>query len=184
VVVEEPAPPLDAKKQAAFNETLSDARFSMSERDLAAARRHLRAAETKVQTPADRAEFARLQAMLGHLEGFWEAMRQGISQLVGGQELALKTTRVAVVEASRDRLTLIASGTTHSWLVEAVPTSVVKAIARDSFLDDAASKVQFGAFLVVDPDGDRDYARQLWAEAAAEGLDVKQLMPELSEALP
>ena len=180
--VEEPEPQLNAEKQAAFGKAVSDVRFSMSERDLAAARRHLQAAAASAQTLPDRSRVVRLQTMLGQLDEFWEAIRQGVAKLTGGEELALKTTRVVVVEASRERLTVRVGGKNHSWLVEFMPISVVNTVAGLSLPQDASSKVLLGTFLAVDAKGDRGRARQLWEEAAQEGMDVEQLMPELDIA--
>ncbi|MBN2475204.1 MAG: hypothetical protein JXB62_11385 [Pirellulales bacterium] len=184
----EPAVPADApadpRKQAALARAVSDARFSMSERDLPAARRHLQAAESNVQTPADRAQLERLRTMLAYLDEFWNGMRQSVALLNAGQELELKTTRVVVVEASRDQLTVRAVGENRSWPIEFIPTSLVLAIAGTSFPDDATSKTHIGTFLAVDPKGDRARARQLWQEATQEGMDIGSLMPELDVAWP
>ena len=182
--IKQPEPPQDAKQQAAFDRAVSDARLAMSQRDLAAARRHLEAATLNAQTTEDQTQLARLQTMLGHLDEFWVAMRDGVSTLNGGRELALKTTRVVVVEADRDRLTVRAAGANHSWTLRHLPASVVRAVVNESFPRDATSKLQLGTFLAFDADGDRLEARQLWEEAAQEGIDVDALLPELDVALP
>jgi hypothetical protein len=41
----------------------------------------------------------------------------------------------------------------------------------------------YGAFLAVDPDGDRTRARSLWSEAAKMGVNIDQLLPSL-DSLP
>lgn len=172
----------DPAKQAAFREAISRARLAMAERDLVAARAHLRSAGPTAQSPAEQAELGRLETMLGHLDEFWKALAESVSQLEAASELVLKQTRVAVVDSSRSQLTVKAAGRIRRWPIEDLPTAIVVAVAEQSFPEDAASQLRFGAFLAVDPEGDRDYARGLWEQAAAGGLDVKPLMPELDVA--
>jgi len=176
---ENPEPVVDAQKQAAFARAVSAARLSMSEHDLAAVRQQLESAAADAQTPEEQQQVARLQTMLGYLEEFWEGMRQSVAQLEAAEELVLKTTRVAVVDSSREELVVRAAGRNRAWRIENMPMSIVMAIVNKSFPKDATSKVLLGTFLAVDPDGDRAYARQLWREAAQEGFDLGDLMSEI-----
>lgn len=176
---EKPEPQVDTKRQAAFARAVSGARLSMSKRDVRGARRHLEAAARDARTSADHAQVARLRTMLGHLEEFWNGVREGVSKLIAGQELVIKDTRIAVVDATRHQLVARAAGVNRSWPIEGIPTSILIAVAEQSFPKDAVSKVHLGTFLAVDADGDPGYARQLWQEAARQGVDLKELMPEL-----
>jgi len=174
-----PEAAVDAGKQAAFTQAASAARLSMSEHDLATAAEHLESAAANAQTPEERQQAVRLQTMLGYLKEFWEGMRQSVAQLGAAEELVLKTTRVAVVDSSREVLVVRAAGQNRSWRIENMPMSITMAIFNKSFRKDATSKVLLGTFLAVDPDGDRAYARQLWREAAQQGFDLGDLMEEL-----
>jgi len=174
-----PEPAADAQKQATFTQAVSAARLSMSEHDLATAGQHIESAAANAQTPEERQQAARLQTMLGYLGEFWEGMRQSVAQLGAAEELVLKTTRVAVIDSSREELVVRAAGQNRAWRIENMPMSITMAIVNKSFPKDATSKVLLGTFLAVDPDGDRAYARQLWREAAQKGFDLGDLMLEL-----
>ena len=176
---QEPESPANREKGAAFRRALADARFSMAERDLAAARRHLKAAAGSAQGPAERAELARLKTLLGHLDEFWKGIGRAVAGLEGGEELAVANTWIAVVEASQDELIIKAAGRLRRYRIEHLPSPLVMTLINSKLAKDGATKVLIGSFLAVDPDGDPRRARQLWQEAAREGIDVADLMPEL-----
>ena len=182
--VEKPKPPpIDAAKQAALKQALADVRVSLSQRDLAEAQRHLDTADANVQTPEDRAAVGRLRTLRGHLEQFWEGIRKSVEELESGEELIIGDSRVAVVEATRERL-IIKAGVNRVFRIEELPTSLVLVLAQRWFAKEPSSKVFLGAFLAFDPKGDRQRARQLWQEAGRSGLDVQDLLPELDEPGP
>ena len=169
----------DAMKTSDFRQAMADARLAMSQRDLAAAKTHLAKAGQCTQTPDDEQELTRLEELLDYQRQFWEIVRDGMAKLESGKELVLKTTRVAVVEASRDELLVKVEGRVLRYRVEDMPTSLVTAIASQSLARDAASKVALGAFLLFDKKGDRKLAARLWQDAARAGVDVDRLLPEL-----
>lgn len=175
----DPQPQPDAKKEAAYAGAISDARSSMSRRDLPGASRHLLTAAENAQTPTEQARLARLKTMLGYLEEFFNLARAGVDGLQGAQELVVGDTRVAVVEADRQQLIVKSAGRLRSWPIEQIPTPLLIAVARDTFSQDPTSKVCLGMFLAVDPRGDPDRARQLFHEAARRGIDVTDLLGEL-----
>jgi hypothetical protein len=163
-----------------FRQAVSDARFSMSERDLSAAREHLEAAKGSAQSDADQEELIRLESLLGSLEQFWKLVGDGLSGLGGGGELVVQGNPVAVVEADRDRLVIKAEGTIRRYRLASMPTPIVWAVVQETFTpNDPYNKLHMGSFLATDPHGDRNRARQLWQEAAQAGIEVGQLLPEL-----
>ena len=171
---------MDAAKQAALKQALADARIALSERDLAGAQQHLNTAGANAQTPEEEAAVERLRTLRGHLEQFWEGIRKSVAELESGEELIIGDTRVAVVEASRERL-IVKAGVNRVFQIDEIPASLVRVLADRWFAKEPSSKVFLGAFLAVDPKGDRQRARRLWQEAGQAGLDVRGLLQELDE---
>ena len=174
-------PPADDGGQPAFKQALADARLAMSQRDLESARRHLARSAQEAKTPAERAEVDRLDTLLGHLEEFWKGMSRVVAGLTPTEELAVGETFVAVVEASAEELTVKVAGQLRTYTIDRIPSRLVQALADLKLARDPTTKVLLGAYLLVDPKGDPARARQLWEEAAREGVDLKDLMPELDQ---
>jgi len=173
--------PADRQRQPALKQALADARFSMSEHDLPVARRHLEAAAANAETPAELAEIDRLDTLLGHLEAFWTGMSRVVAGLEAAEALPVGQTFVAVVEASPEQLTIKVEGQLRTYKIDRMPSPLVQSLANTKLARDPATKVLLGAYLLVDPDGDPARTRQLWGEAAREGMDVKDLIPELDQ---
>ncbi len=165
-------------KQAEFAKALSKARFSMFERDLPGARKHLEAAAATAKTPAEQSQLERLRTMLDYLDEFWNGIRQSLAKLESGSELVLKNGPVAIVEASSDHLAIHA-GRPYNWRIDQIPTHILLAVAERGFPKDAMSRVIVGTFMAVDHRGHRGLARELWQQAAKAGEKVEHLMPEL-----
>lgn len=174
-----PPSPTDDPRQQALKQALADARASMSKRDLAAARRHLSAAAGEAQTPQDRAEIDRLDALLSHLEEFWKGMSRVVAGLEAAEVLPVGDTYVAVVEAGPEEICIKVAGRLRTYKIDRMPSRLVQALANMRLGGDPATKVLVGAYFLVDADGDPARARQLWAEAAAGGVDIAALIPEL-----
>ena len=173
-------------KRTTFARAVGDVRTAMAKRDLAGAKRLLVAVSANAQSDADRAQFERLQILVENLEEFWKAVRGCVAKLQPVEEIELKDTRVAVVEASRDALTVHIYGRNQTFRTLALPPPLLEALVNRSFQPTAGSKVVVGSFLAVDAEAlNRKQARKLWEEAAKAGEPQgKQLMPELDAPLP
>ncbi len=175
-----PQPPVDKERQEFFRQSLAVARLTMSEHDLAAARTHLESAASEAQTPEEQAEVDRLDALLGHLDEFWKAMDRIVGKLQPADTLPVGETFVAIVEATPDELTLKVAGRVRTYPTDDLPSKLVQALADERLAKDPATKAIVGTYHLVDPDGDKARARQLWTEASQQGIDVEDLMPELT----
>jgi len=82
-----------------------------------------------------------------------------------GDELDVAGTKAAVVEAKGDSLTLHVEGKNQKKSRAALPGPWALALAEHRFDNSPANKRVLGAFLAVDPQGDRKRARKLWKEA-------------------
>jgi hypothetical protein len=174
-----PVPPIDQQRQKAFAEAVADLRFSMSEHDVAGARKHLQAAAANAQTPEERGEIDRLDTLLGHLEEFWKGMSRVVAGLESAEVLPVGETFVAIVEVSPEQLTIKVEGQLRTYRIDQMPSRLVQALAGARLADDPATKALVGTYFLVDPDGDPARTRQLWQEAAQAGIDVRDVLPEL-----
>lgn len=175
-----PQPPVDKERQEVFRQSLAVVRLTMSEHDLAAARTHLESAASEAQTPEEEAEVDRLDTLLGHLDEFWKAMDRIVGKLQPADTVPVGDTFVAIVEANPEELTLKVAGRVRTYPTDDLPAKLIQALADKGFAKDPATRAIFGTYHLVDPDGDKARARQLWTEASQQGVDMEDLMPELT----
>jgi len=176
----EPDSPAERQRREAVARALADARSSMSEHNVPSARGFLRSAAERATTPEEEAEVDRLDTLQGHLEEFWKGMSRAVARLQGGEELKIGDTYIAVVEASSEELTVKAAGQVRTYPIGGMPFRLVEELADLKLGKDPATKVLVGTYHLVDPKGDPARASRLWEEAGQGGLDVKDLLPELT----
>jgi hypothetical protein len=108
-----------------------------------------------------------------------------MSRIVAGLESAdvipVGDSFVAIVEVSREKLTIKVEGQLRTYQVDRMPSALVRALASSGFGDDPATKAIVGTYYLVDPDGDPARASQLWQEAAQGGIDMRDVAPELGQ---
>ena len=180
---QEPQPPpvVDPAKREAFRRAVSLARQAIGKRDFAGAKRHLKTAEANLQDAADEAELGRLELLLGNLEEFWRGMRKIVAGLVPAQEVMLGETPIIVVQVDANQLTVRSEGRNQTYRIFDLPRPIVEALAQSGFVKHPSTNVLLGAYMAMDPNGDRKRARQLWEQAARQGEDVRDLMAEIED---
>ena len=183
--IEAPTPPAmppssgTPVKNASFDKALSNARFSMSERDLTGARTHLESARKVATTDQQKHAADRVGIVLDHLEGFWQGMHKAAASLQSGLELPVKDTVVVVVESGPDVLTIRSAGRNLDYRVEELPGALVMAVADSWFEKSGASDLLIATFLCFDGKGHAEMGRSRLQKAAAAGVDVKLFLEEL-----
>lgn len=183
-----PKPPTPEPKTAtpeqrvAFRKALVAAYEALGSRSLQEAREQLKVAEANTVEPQQQSQ---LDAMLTVSEGvdhFWNAVRESTKNLKAGEEITIGSTRVLIVEASREKIAIRLAGRTQSFPYERLPAGLAVALSRFWFDASAPStSVAIGAFLLVEPNGDKEEVRRLWNEANAAGAQIDYLMPLLDE---
>jgi hypothetical protein len=164
---------------------LTAVRQAASVRDLAGLKASLTAAASMKGEERFDAELARLDELGEYIVKFWQAVERGCQSLESVNELEVGEQRVAVVEYANGRLVLRVAGQNKAYTQKDMPPKLGLTLAGLVLKDDAAqNKVFFGAMLALDAKGDRKLARQYWDEAAAAGIDLKRLLPELEVPLP
>ena len=75
----------------------------------------------------------------------------------------------------------MAQGRLQTYKIDRIPPRLVQTLADKRFARDGATKVIVGTYYLIDPRGDPARTRRLWREAAQQGIEVDDLMPELTE---
>ena len=178
---EPPAPtPVDPAQAAKLHRALTAARVKLGERKLDEAKQQMAMASQLAVTPEQHDEVDRYDALEKYVGEFWSAVRDSVKNLKATDEIDLGGTKVIVVEASADALTIHVGGANRRYQVSQLPSGLAVGLAL-RWLDPMKpeNKVFVGAFYLVDPKTGPEQAKQAWDEAAAAGVDVKNLLPLL-----
>jgi hypothetical protein len=178
---EPPTPtPVDPVQAAKLHRALVAARAKLGERNLDAAKQQIATATQLAVTPEQHDEVDRYDALEKYVGEFWSAVRDSIKNLKATDEIDLGSTKVIVVEAGADALTIHVGGANRRYQVNQLPSGLAVGLAL-RWLDPMKpeNKVFVGAFYLVDPKTGPEQAKQAWDEAAAAGVDVKNLLPLL-----
>jgi hypothetical protein len=125
----------------------------------------------------------RMSLLHHYVVEFWKAVRESLKTANMIDELEVGNTRVAIVAASEESLTIRAAGQNRTYETMSLPAGVAMALAN-RWLDVKApsTKIIRGAFHAVDPTGgDPAQARRLWEEAKLLGGEVDELLPVLDD---
>jgi hypothetical protein len=158
------------------------ARKALGERNTQAAKDHIDSAIKLAASEKQQELVAGLQELPKYVDGFWEAVREGLKGLEDAGELKVGNTFVSIVEVGEGRLTIRANGQNRRYPLDELPAGLAVAIANRWFDDRPENNVCLGAFYFVDPRTDIAEAKRLWEEAAGAGVDVKRLLAVLSIA--
>ncbi len=163
------------------DESLAAARAAMVGRDAAAAKKHLDLAD-RAAYPKDRKEVERLQTILGYLNGFWDALRQGATLLKSGEILPVGSGLVEIVSVSGDKLVVKIDDKEQQYTIQTLPPKLALAIAGRALPDELPSSLLAkAAFLIFDPAGDPQLANRLCGMANQQGLPTDELRAELKQ---
>ena len=169
---------LAADRDAAFQRAVNHARAALVARDLDEAARRLDVAEKNIRLPDQLAEVKQLRALAEQLGLFFDAVHRGLGKYEATEEINIDGLVAAIVEVRPEGVTLFIEGSQRDYTIATMPANVTLFFARSGADENRpAAAVFYGAFYAVDPQGDRDKARQLWQQAAAADLSVDDLLP-------
>ncbi|MHB8900475.1 MAG: hypothetical protein ACYC6Y_17115 [Thermoguttaceae bacterium] len=169
---------VDPARQLAFDRAIASARSALADRNLETAARQLNEAVSLAQTDRERTDAEQVEGLRAHVEAFWESLREQIGRLQSGSELRVGDTMVVVVEAGADFVILRVAGQNRRYSASGLPHVLAAAMAEQLFSNSANAKALRAAFLIVEPDGDVEKARQLLREASQGGAEVGELLAE------
>jgi len=184
----EPMPvPMPTKAELiALGKALTQGKAALTKYDFAAADEQIAAAEALAKLPEHQALVARLKEVCGYVKQFRNAVDQALKALQPGAEIKVGTsTMVIVVSVSPERLTIKRAGGNVTYPIGELPAGLTMALA-DSWLNanDPVNRVIKGSYFAVaegDQDTHREKAKKYWEEATTSGVDVKHLLPFLTD---
>jgi hypothetical protein len=190
---DEPSAHPDPNKSEAVREALAAARKALVERDLDRAEEQLDLAIVAGgRLPPELAvRIEQEQALASAVRAFWEAVRQSMSQLEGTEELKIGNSVAIVVEVVGEVIIIREAGRNQRYSIHRkpntreLPARLAVALAERWLKgDDPTSKLIVGAFLAVDPQGDRNRAAEYVQEAEQRGAESAALVQAALEGTP
>jgi hypothetical protein len=174
------APPV-AAANGPVAEFLAQARQAMLDRDLDAARKPLAAALAAAKGTPQEADVLKLGETWKNIYSFWSAVDRAAAVIQGAEELEVKTSRIAVVECSPERLVVKAGGRTCRFTLadrKSIPAALAAAMAKRGLGSDPAAAGIVASFNELDP-GANDNA--LWTAAAGGPAPARTFADLLNE---
>ncbi|MHB8862515.1 MAG: hypothetical protein ACYC6N_08930 [Pirellulaceae bacterium] len=182
------APPA-VEDLAQLGKLLQQSRSALADREFRAADQALEQARGLARTDEQKALVERLQQLSRWAERFWNGVWATAHTLRAGQELQIGSEDlliVAVVETSRDSITIRNQGRNMTYSLSDLPAGLALAIARQSMNEtDPETYVLFGAGLVTAKDVKLLHiqeARRYWKAAAESGAEVADLQAVLADS--
>lgn len=172
-----------ARKKASLQQNLTELVAALARRDMAAAQALVAQARANAQSPDEQRTVDKHAKLSEDVREFLGIIGGRVSKFQPAEEVTLGKTRIIVVEARGGRFSFRYGSKILNYTVETLPTWLVIALADGNLANDGRSKELYGAFLAVDPDGDRARAQSLWSEAAKMGIPIDQLLPAI-DSLP
>jgi hypothetical protein len=168
-----------------FSRSVNRARGALARRELELARKHLDRARELATADEHHVQLRQLDALHAELVRFVEAVEAGIPKFNASDELTVGDRVMIVVESGPGRLTVRDEGQRREFTAADMPAELALHVAKAGIDENsAAARRAFGAFHAAVAEGDRELARELWQQAAAEGQEMALLEPLLEpEAL-
>ncbi len=166
-------------------DALRAARKALADRDLDRADEQIDLAVVSAGdiSPELTARIEREQALAAAVRAFWDAVRQSMSQLEGAEELKVADSIAIVVEVDGETIIIREAGRNQRYAIRRtrnarpLPPRLAQALAeRWLKANDPSSTLVVGAFLAVDPQGDRTKARDYVQEAEQKGAESAALV--------
>lgn len=164
---------------ASLQQDLADVVRSLGKRDIAGAQAILSRARSKARSPEDQKTLEKHAKLCDEVGQFWRAIGERVSKFRPAEEVTLGKTRIVVVEAGGGRFSFKVGNKVRVCTAETIPSWLAIALAEGNLGGDGPSKETYGAFLAVDPEGDRSRARALWSESK-----IEEALPPLDSLPP
>jgi len=169
--------PLSPEEKAAVDRSLAASRSAMAERNFARVDEQLNLAMLEASSSESLVAIDRMRALDEAYREFWHAVRESCKGLKAVDELEIDGKKMIVIDADAEHLSVRADGQIRDYKIEKLPSAMALSLAEQWLNpNDPNSKVVVGAFLAVDPKGDRQQARQLWQAAAGRGSSIAKTL--------
>jgi hypothetical protein len=169
---------------ATLQKSLAEVLAALVKRDLPGARTALTDAAASARSPEEEKSVAKYKKLCDDVEQFLRVVGTRVSKFRAKEEITLGKTRILVVEAGDGRFSFKVGSKVRVCTPETIPGWLAIALVDDMPAGEGPSKEIYGAFLAIDPDGDRARAKTLWAEAAKGGAKIEELLPAIDSLPP
>ncbi len=180
---EKPMKKADQKELVAVKQKLTAAKQALVTHNVREAETQIDLATFEASAPDTTAMVEQMQAMIAAHRNFWNAVIDGAKTCMAKDELKQGDTVVAtVVEATADKIVVRAENKNVSVMhadIGKLPAAAARVLAEKALgVGTPAAALAVGAFLAVDPKGDKAEARTLLEQAGAEGAMVAKWLAE------
>ncbi|NLY02626.1 MAG: hypothetical protein GXY83_41635 [Rhodopirellula sp.] len=169
--------------KVSMQKNLTELVAALAARDISVAEGFMDQARANASSPDDQKTVDKYERLFEDVREFWRIIGDRVSKFRPQEEVALGKTRIIVVEARGGRFSFRYGRKIFEGPIETMPTWLVVVLADGNLDSDGRSKELYGAFLAVDPEGDRSRARALWSEAASAGVKIEESLPSLDSLL-
>jgi hypothetical protein len=179
--------PATAEEKAAVAESLAAARAALGERNFKKASEQLDLALLEASSTETQTSVQRMQSLDEAVRAFWKAIGQRLAEMKPVDQLSVNGKEMVVVNVEPELFSVRFDGQTVEYSLTkpptakgALPVDMALWLAQDYLQEgDPNTKILVGAFLAVDPNGDRGRAQQLWQEASSQPGNVAKDLLEL-----
>jgi hypothetical protein len=172
-------PPGAASASSPVAALLADARGAMRVRNYSLAGQRAEAA-MRIAAPAEQAEVAQVQKILGYLDNFWKSVTAATGTLKPGVALPLMSGVASVVAVDSAQITLRRGDREASLPLATLSLEVAQAILAIQPVDPSGADVPGrAAALIVEPTGNKVLAAQLCEAVRLRGMSNQELLAEL-----
>jgi hypothetical protein len=169
--------PRSPEEKAAVGRSLAATRSALAERNFPKVEEQLNLAMLEASSSESLAAIGRMRSLEDAYKEFWHAVRQSCKGLKSVDEVEVDGKKMIVIDADAEHLSVRVDGQSRDYKIEKLPTNMALSLAEQWLHpNNPSSKVVLGAFLAVDPKGDRQEARELWQEAVRQGSEVAKTL--------
>ena len=177
-------PAAEQKRTAELQKTFTDIRRAIASRNIAGAKKLVDAATANAKTDDEKAELDRLAALSSYMESFlrWVAQSMGTFEVMA--TFPVGNEEIAIVESEPGKLIVRVRGQNKTYTLNNLNPRLVDFLLQDQLNLSADNLLLYGTYHAMDPQGDRNKARMVWAQAKQQGAETDALLPELNIPLP
>lgn len=178
-----PDPELSDEEKVAWLKAMTEVREAIGLQDFTLANEKLAAAEPLAKTLIQEGQFGRLKGMKDSTEEFCQALVKAIASLGPGETFYVKTTPMAFVEGSWEKIVIRREGRRQEYLLTEIPVGLAFALV-DLQLDVAhpTTLARKAAFAIFHPKTN-DLALALAKSMLAEAIESGFLSDDMLEVL-
>jgi hypothetical protein len=178
--------PPTREELVALTNLVKEARTALGDFQFAEADEALAKAEMLAKLPEHQERIHRLQNVSNLAKQFQEAVVRTMSGLSAGEVLKIgSSTEAAIVDASPTKLVIRLNGDNKTYSLENMPLGLAVNLGERSLNPNSpATRAAKGAYVFIDKRSDagqRKKAQTWWEEAQLNGMDMRELMPVLTD---